>query len=65
MIAMDMWSPHIAATRAAVPAANGKIVFDKFHVARLLRIALDKLRATEDRALRPTGASPLAGTKYL
>lgn len=65
VIAMDMWRPYIAATRAAVPAADGKIVFDKFHVARLLSIALDKVRATEHRALRPTGASPLAGTKYL
>lgn len=65
VIAMDMWRPYIAATRATVPAAERKIAFDKFHVARLLSIALDKVRATEHRALRPTGASPLAGTKYL
>lgn len=65
VIAMDMWRPYIAATRAAVPVADTKIVFDKFHVARLLSIALDKVRATEHRALRAHGGSPLAGTKYL
>jgi transposase len=64
VIAMDMWRPYIAATRAAVPAADDKIVFDKFHVARLLSIALDKVRALEHRALRAAGRSPLAGTKY-
>ncbi|MBK6307953.1 MAG: ISL3 family transposase [Gemmatimonadetes bacterium] len=65
VIAMDMWRPYIAATSAAVPADEGKLVFDKFHVARLLSIALDQVRPTEHRALRPTGARPLAGTKYL
>ena len=64
VIAMDMWRPYIAATRAAVPDADRKIVFDKFHVARLLGIALDTVRATEQRALRADGGSPLAGTKY-
>ena len=64
VVAMDMWRPYIAATRAAVPEADRKIVFDKFHVARLLSLALDKVRATEHRALRATGRSPLAGTKY-
>ena len=65
VVAMDMWRPYIAATRAAVPDADRKIVFDKFHVARLLSIALDKVRSTEHRALRAAGGSPLAGTKYL
>ena len=32
VIAMDMWRPYIAATRAAVPSADAKIVFDKLHV---------------------------------
>jgi transposase len=31
-IAMDMWDPHIAASRAYVPEAQQRIVFDKFHV---------------------------------
>lgn len=64
VVAMDMWRPYIAATRTAVPDADRKIVFDKFHVARLLSIALDKVRATEHRALRAHGSSALAGTKY-
>jgi transposase len=64
VIAMDMWRPYIAATRTSVPDADRRIVFDKFHVARLLSIALDHVRATEHRALRAHGGSPLAGTKY-
>ena len=35
-IAMDMWAPYIAATRAQVPDADAKIVFDKFHIAKHL-----------------------------
>ena len=61
---MDRWRPYIAATCTAVPAADRKIVFDKFHVARLLSLALDQVHATEHRALRAEGGSPLAGTKY-
>jgi len=29
-IAMDMWDPYVAATRAYVPDADEKIVFDRY-----------------------------------
>jgi transposase len=29
---MDMWEPYIQATRARVPEAAEKIVFDRFHI---------------------------------
>ena len=35
-VAMDMWDPYINSVRAHVPEADGKIVFDKFHVAQHL-----------------------------
>jgi len=31
-VAMDMWDPYVASVRAHLPEADGKIVFDKFHV---------------------------------
>ena len=36
-VAMDMWDPYIASVREHLPAADGKIVFDKFHVAQTSR----------------------------
>ncbi len=41
VVAMDMWAPYIAATREHVPEADGRIVFDKYHVAAHLGVALD------------------------
>ena len=43
-VAMDMWEPYIRSTRAHVPGAAGKIVFDKFHVAQHLGQAVDDVR---------------------
>ena len=34
---MDMWDPYIASVREQVAEAEGKIVFDKFHVAKRRR----------------------------
>ena len=49
-IAMDMWEPYIQSTRAHLQDADGKIVFDKFHVAKHLHDALDHVRRAEHRA---------------
>lgn len=64
VVCLDMWRPYIAATRQYVPAADRKIAFDKFHVARLLGHAVDLVRRAEHRALRARGEATLAGTKY-
>ena len=64
-LTMDMWDPYIAATRAYVPDANGKIVFDKFHVIRLVTEAVDKVRRKEHKALTADGDDRLKGTKHL
>lgn len=64
-VAMDMWAPYIAATRARVPEADAKIVFDKFHIAKHLGDAVDRVRRRENRELVRRGSERLKGTKYL
>ena len=64
-IAMDMWDPYIAATKAYIPEAERKIVFDRYHVMRLVVEAVDKVRKQEHRALMEDGNELLKGTKYL
>lgn len=64
-VAMDMWDPYIAATRAYVPDADKKIVFDRFHVMRQVLDAVDKVRKSEHRQLSEAGEQTLKGTKYL
>lgn len=62
---MDMWDPYIAATRANVPDAEKKIVFDRFHVMKHVLAAVDEVRKNEHRALADAGEETLKGTKYL
>jgi transposase len=64
-VAMDMWEPFIASTRDHLPDAEGKIVFDKFHIAQHLARAVDLVRRREHRELLAEGESALKGTKYL
>jgi len=64
-VAMDMWDPYIAATKAYVPEAASKIVFDKFHVVRTVTEAVDKVRRTEHKMLSAAGDDRLKGTKHL
>lgn len=64
-IAMDMWDPYIAATKAYVPDAESKIVFDKFHVVRTVTEAVDKVRRSEHKVLSATGDDRLKGTRHL
>jgi transposase len=63
-IAMDMWAPYIQATRAQIPDADTKIVFDRFHCAKHLNEGVDRVRRAEHRDLRAEGDTRLTGTKY-
>lgn len=63
-VAMDMWEPYIRSTLAHLPGAEGKIVFDKFHVAQHLGDAVDRVRKQELRAGLAAGDPILKGTKY-
>lgn len=64
-IAMDMWEPFIQATRSALPNADSKIVFDRFHIAQHLGRAVDIVRRAENRKLVDQGDTRLVGSKHL
>ena len=59
-----MWPAYISATFACVPDAEKKIAFDRFHVAKYLGEAVDKVRRQEHKALRAEGDTTLTGSKY-
>lgn len=64
-VAMDMWEPFIQATRSALPNADTKIVFDRFHIAQHLGRAVDIVRRAENRKLVDQGDTRLVGSKHL
>lgn len=64
-VSMDMWQPYIQSTRAHVPEADGKICFDKFHVAKHLGDAVNKVRRQEHRVLCQDGDNTLKRSKHL
>ncbi len=63
-VSMDMWPAYISATLACVADAAKKIAFDRFHVAKYLGEAVDKVRRQEHKALRAEGDTTLTGSKY-
>jgi transposase len=62
-VAMDMWGPFINSARKHVPEAE--IVHDKFHIAKYLNDAVDKVRRRENRELRESEDMRLTGTRQL
>jgi transposase len=64
-VSMDMSVAYIEATKAAIPDAEKKIAFDKFHVAKHLGEGVDKVRREEHRELRGLGDESLTKTRYL
>ncbi len=63
-VSMDMWPAYINATLKHIPDAREKIAFDKFHVAKYLGEAVDKVRRAEHKELMKAGWEDLKGTKY-
>src|SRR6266536_1931153 len=63
-VAMDMWDPYVASVREHVPGADRKIVFDKFHIAKYLGEAVDRVRRGEQKTLKAAGDDRLTGTRY-
>jgi len=64
-VSMDMHQPYIRSTREHVPDADQKIAFDRFHVAKHLNEAVDKVRRQEHRELLAEKDDTLKGTKYV
>ena len=63
-VSMDMWPAYINATLESLPEAAEKIAFDKFHVAKYLGEAVDKVRRQEHKALMAEGYEDLKGSKH-
>ncbi len=64
-VSMDMWEAYICVVRKHVPEADWKICFDKFHVAKYLADAVDRVRRQENRVLLKENDDRLKGTKHL
>jgi len=62
-VAMDMAGFYAAAAQEAVPQAA--IVHDKFHIAKHLGEAVDKVRRQENKALQSEGDETLKGSRQL
>jgi transposase len=63
-VALDMWDPYVASLRGHLPEAEEKMVFDKFHIAKHLGEAVDRVRRKEHKVLKAEGDERLQGTKY-
>lgn len=63
-VSMDMWPAFINASLESLPDAKEKIAFDKFHIAKYLGEAVDKVRREEHKALMAEGCNDLKGSKY-
>lgn len=64
-VAMDMAGGYINAVSGRLPDGQKKIVFDRFHIMKLMNEAVDKVRRQEHKRLRQAGNPGLAGTKFL
>lgn len=64
-VSLDMWPAFINACRKWIPGADGKMVFDRFHIMKHMLDAVDRVRRREHRALAEEGDHRLARTKYL
>ena len=62
-VAIDMWQAFENSVRDHVPQAD--IVHDKFHIAKNLNEAVDKVRRQEHKVLKSEGDERLTGTKQL
>jgi transposase len=62
-VAMDMWQAYENSTVKQVPEAE--IVHDRFHIAKYLNEAVDKVRRQEHKALKGDGDKTLTGTRQL
>ncbi|NJM43546.1 MAG: ISL3 family transposase [Brachymonas sp.] len=61
-VAMDMWPAFMSAAKNTLP--NADIVHDRFHIAKYLNDAVDKVRRSEHRDLSRAGDRTLKGSKY-
>jgi transposase len=61
---MDMWDPYVRPVRENLEGGTGLIVFDKFHIAKHLGDAVDRVRRQEHKTPKAAGDDRLKGTRY-
>lgn len=59
----DLWRPYVKAIRKACPDAE--IVADRFHLTRLVNLALDEVRKAEQSKLREGNRNKLFRVKHI
>ena len=64
-VALDMWRPYILALQKLLPDPKTQMVFDKFHIMRLVNDGVNMVRKREHRRLQAAGNKQLARTKFL
>jgi transposase len=64
-VTMDMWQAYETATKAQVPEAEKKIVFDRFHIMKHMVDAVDEVRRQEHKKLQAEGDETLTSSRYL
>jgi len=62
-VSMDMWQAFMTSASKNVPGAE--IVHDKFHIAKYLGEAVDKVRRAENKSLSADGDQTLKGTRQM
>lgn len=62
-VAIDMSAAYEAAVREALPSAA--VVYDRFHVSKLLGEAVDQVRRAEHKELSAEGDERLKGSRYI
>lgn len=63
IVCCDMWDPYLHAISKYLPRAT--VVFDKFHVRKLINEAMDRVRRQEQRKLQEDNISLLKKTRYI
>ncbi len=64
-VAMDMAGGYINAISGSIASGREKIVFDRYHIMKLMNEAVDKVRQQEHKMLSGKGNSILKGTKFI
>lgn len=64
-ISLDMWPAYINACQMHVPQAEGKMVFDRFHIMQHVGQGVDRVRKQEHKELLQQGDATLSRSKYL
>lgn len=62
-VAMDMSTAYQGAAQAVLPKAE--VVFDRFHISKLMGEAMDQVRRAEHKKLLSKGDKRLVGTRYV